>query len=70
MRLELIFTMRDIQINSNLDALTKFGNSIKAPSLKILSHGLSLTVTDHKDLLNQHECQIIVSDSLFEIEKL
>ena len=59
MRLDLIFTMRDIQMNSKLDALTKFVTSIKAPCLKISSHGISLTVVDHKDDLNQHECQRI-----------
>ena len=59
MRLELIYTMRDIQINSNLDVLTKFRNSIKASISKISFHGISLTAIDHKDHHSQHECQRI-----------
>ena len=59
MRLDLISTMKDIQINSNLDAHRKFGSSIKAPCLKISSHGISLRVVDHEDHLNQRECQRI-----------
>ena len=51
--------MSDIQINSNLDALIKFGSSSKAPCLKISSHGISLTLVDHEDHLNQHKYQRI-----------
>ena len=41
--LDLIFTMRDIFINSNLNSLTKFTNSsTETPILKISSNGISL----------------------------
>ena len=49
MILDLILTMRDMQINSNLHKLIKFGNSSKALCLKISSHGISVTVFDHKN---------------------
>ena len=41
-RLELIFSMRDIYINSNLNRLIKFTSSNKSLSLKISSYGTSL----------------------------
>ena len=40
----------------NLGALTNFGGSSKAPSLKISSHRISLTVVNHEDHLNRDEC--------------
>ena len=44
MRLDLLFSMRDIYVNSNLNPLTKFTSSSRnsLPSLKISSHGTLL----------------------------
>ena len=41
-RLDLILSMRDKYINSNLNQLTKFTSSSRSTELKISSHGTSL----------------------------
>ena len=38
-RLDLVFTMRDMYINSHLNPLTKFTSSRETPSLKIFCYG-------------------------------
>ena len=55
MRLDMIFTMKDIQINSNLDAL-KNSETASKHLLKDIINGLSLTVIDYNHI-NRHECQ-------------
>ena len=50
-RLSLIFTMRDICINSNLDPLTKFSSSSRSTTFKNILHGTFSN--DPKD----HPCQ-------------
>ena len=41
-RLNLMFTMTDIKINSNLDPLTEFSSSRRSTGFKVSSHRTSL----------------------------
>ena len=51
-RLDLILTMRDIYINSNLNPLTKFTSS---RSVRHKDHPMEHLLNDHKDCPNQQE---------------
>ena len=51
--LDLIFSMRDIDINSNLDPLTKFTSSSRSRVEKYLP--MERLSNDHEDHPNQHE---------------
>ena len=42
MKLDLLFTMSDVSINSNVDPFTKFSSSSSSRNLKIQSHGTFL----------------------------
>ena len=52
MRLELIFTMRDIYINANLDPLTEFTSSSRTTEFK--DPPMDRLSDDHKGHPNQH----------------
>ena len=54
MRLDLIFSMRDICINSNLNQLTKFTSRSKSTKFKEYPPMERLS-NDHEDCPSQHE---------------
>ena len=55
MRLDLIFSMRDIYINSNLNPLTKFTSSSRSTDFKDFNPPVEHLSNDHKDYLDEHE---------------
>ena len=60
-RLQLILTMRDTYINSNLDPLTKFTSSSRSTEFKdIISWNISIMIME----IVQNSTRIVISDAV------